>query len=155
VQRMSVGTRSPLRREVRASLRLVGLVVLGACTGCATSTLDLERARRHYEAHDHLAALALLRLLGDELDELEPHERTQWAYLLGMTDRRIADGLPRSAVRERERFYACSRDRLEIALARRADAGNSLSPELRAIAQKALSSLPALPHPRGVCREAT
>jgi hypothetical protein len=128
------------------------VVAAWASTGCATASLDLERARRHYLEHDHFAALALLRLLGEDEEALAPAERAQWAYLRGMTDRRIADGLPPRERDARDAFYACSRDWLTRALASAAGSGGGgLDEEQRARARETLASTPPTTHAPGAC----
>ncbi len=91
--------------------------VLVAPVGCATQSQDLERARRHYQDLEFYKALALLRVLTDDGAGLSEDERVQLAYLRGMTDARIADGLPPSD-RARATYRACSRDWLLFALGR-------------------------------------
>jgi hypothetical protein len=137
------------RPLVQAGLFAVALASL-ELAGCATASLDLERARRHYLDHDHFAALSLLRLLTDDLDALEPAERVQWAYLRGMTDRRIGDSLPRHRAEERRRFHACSRDWLERALSVPTDEGGLSSDEQR-MARDALDTTPATGLAPGLC----
>jgi hypothetical protein len=94
---------------------LAGL--LAASLGCATQSQDLERARRHYQDLEFSKALALLRVLADDSAGLSEDELVQLAYLRGMTDARIADGLP-SSDRARALYRTCSRDWLLHALDR-------------------------------------
>jgi hypothetical protein len=61
-----------------------------ASTGCATYRQDLERAKVHYEANEYEKALALFRVLEPDMDSLSEAEKTQFAYLRGMTDYRLA-----------------------------------------------------------------
>jgi hypothetical protein len=96
-------------------LLLTSLVLMAPQLGCATQSQDLERARRHYQDLEFPKALALLRLLTDDRAGLSEDEVVQLAYLRGMTDARIADGLP-PADRSRPIFRACSRDWLLLAL---------------------------------------
>jgi hypothetical protein len=74
----------------------------------------------------------------------------QWAYLRGMTDRRIADSLPPHRAEERRRFHACSRDWLERALSVSTDGGR-LSPEEQGLARAALVTTPATGLAPGGC----
>jgi hypothetical protein len=61
-----------------------------ASTSCATYRQDLERAKVHYEANEYEKALALFRVLEPDMDSLSEAEKTQFAYLRGMTDYRLA-----------------------------------------------------------------
>lgn len=61
-----------------------------ASAGCATYRQDLGRARTHYEANEYEKALALFRVLEPDMDSLSEAEKTQFAYLRGMTDYRLA-----------------------------------------------------------------
>jgi hypothetical protein len=61
-----------------------------ASAGCATYRQDLERAKTHYEANEYEKALALFRVLEPDMDSLSEAEKTQFAYLRGMTDYRLA-----------------------------------------------------------------
>jgi hypothetical protein len=61
-----------------------------ASSSCATYRQDLERAKTHYEGNQYEAALALFRVLEPDMDSFSDAERTQYAYLRGMTDYRLA-----------------------------------------------------------------
>lgn len=61
-----------------------------ASAGCATYAQDLERAKTHYEANEYEKALALFRVLEPDMDSFSDAEKTQYAYLRGMTDYRLA-----------------------------------------------------------------
>lgn len=74
-------------RRLTASLILVSLFVFG---GCATYKQDLERAEKHYAANEYEPALALFRVLEDDLDSLTPGDQARYAYLRGMTDFRLS-----------------------------------------------------------------
>lgn len=74
-------------RRLTASLILVSLFVFG---GCATYKQDLERAEKHYSANEYEPALALFRVLEDDLDSLTPGDQARYAYLRGMTDFRLS-----------------------------------------------------------------
>jgi hypothetical protein len=58
--------------------------------GCATYRQDLDRAKAHYEANEYEKALALFRVLEPDMDSYSDGEKTQYAYLRGMTDYRLA-----------------------------------------------------------------
>src|SRR5689334_1676372 len=58
--------------------------------GCATYRQDLERAKAHYDANEYEKGLALFRVLEPDLDSFSDAEKTQYAYLRGMTDYRLA-----------------------------------------------------------------
>lgn len=126
-------------------------------SGCATYSQDLERARRLYQDHEHARALALLRLLGEDLDALEPKERVQYAYLRGMTDLRLAETLPERERRSRAELLACSRDwlgealRLDEALGPSPPGERSLGLEQLERAREARASLVAVEGPEGAC----
>lgn len=74
---------------------LAGPIVLAlawalASTSCATYRQDLERSKAHYEANEYEKALALFRVLEPDMDSFSEAEKTQYAYLRGMTDFRLA-----------------------------------------------------------------
>ncbi|HKO50639.1 MAG TPA: hypothetical protein VJV79_23105 [Polyangiaceae bacterium] len=69
---------------------LVLLLAIALCpVACATYREDLNRGQRMYEANQYEHALALWRLLEDDLDSLSPTDRARYAYLRGMTDYRL------------------------------------------------------------------
>lgn len=70
-----------------AAFAAVGLL---ATTGCQTYRQDLDRAQQHYEQNRYEAALALFRVLEPDTDSLSAVERSNYAYLRGMTDYRLA-----------------------------------------------------------------
>src|SRR5690349_4962598 len=81
--------------------------------GCATYRSDLERARAHYDKNEFEQALALLRVLEQDVDSLSSAEQAQYAYSRGMTDYRLS-GLanpgtsvadPRQAFRNHARHW--------------------------------------------------
>lgn len=61
-----------------------------AAASCATYRQDLERARIHYNANQYEPALALFRVLEPDIDSFSEAEKTQYAYLRGMTDYRLS-----------------------------------------------------------------
>jgi hypothetical protein len=87
--------------------------------GCATYRQDLDRARHHYEDNQYEAALALFRVLEPDLDSLSPAEQTQYAYLRGMTDYRLASiAQPGSNVKDpKQDFRNNARHWLSVAAA--------------------------------------
>jgi hypothetical protein len=137
---------------VRRILWPLGLVLAVATTGCATYSQDLERARRHYQDLEFKKSLAVLRVLGEDLDALSPAERAQFAFLRGMTDLRLADTLPEKGP-ERVAFRACARDWLDQALILDKAAGSSLSPDQRSRSRGALAQLIDVEDAKGRCLE--
>lgn len=133
-------------------LRRVGLWLAFAASSaaCATYTQDLERARRHYQALEFPAALAVLRLLGEDEGGLSPGERVQYAFLRGMTDVRLADTLPKGKP-ERDALRACGRDWLEESLRREKSAVGSLTPEQKDRARETLGTLLDVERTRDEC----
>lgn len=123
-----------------------------AATGCATYSQDLERARQHYQALEFKKSLAVLRVLGEDVDALSPAERAQFAFLRGMTDLRLADTLPEKGA-QRRAFRACARDWLDEALALDRAAGSSLMPDQRARSRAALAQLIEVEEAKGRCLE--
>jgi hypothetical protein len=130
----------------------LGLLLAVATTGCATYSQDLERARRHYQDLEFKKSLAVLRVLGEDLDALSPAERAQFAFLRGMTDLRLADTLPEKGA-ERVAFRACARDWLEQALILDKSAGSSLSSDQRTRSRGALAQLIDVEDGKGRCLE--
>jgi hypothetical protein len=66
---------------------LVCLLML--VSGCATYRDDLSRGQRMYVDAHYDQALAIWRVLERDLDSLSPAERSEYAYLRGMTDYRL------------------------------------------------------------------
>ena len=77
-----------------------------ATGGCVTYSQDLQRVRHHYRDSEFPQALALLRVLGDDLDALSPRERVEYAYLRGMTDFRLSEAAPAGVTRDSFRAHA-------------------------------------------------
>ena len=73
---------------MRTAFVLLSLTALVA-SGCATYREDLNRGQRMYEENQYEHALALWRILEDDLDSLSPSDRARYAYLRGMTDYRL------------------------------------------------------------------
>lgn len=88
-------------RRLAFLIPTVSLCLFGAVT-CATYKQDLDRARAHYEGktteaarkdyeeNQYEKALAILRVLEDDIDSFSPGEQAQYAYLRGMTDLRLS-----------------------------------------------------------------
>ena len=69
---------------------LLVLLATALCPiGCATYREELNRGQRMYEENQYEHALALWRILEDDLDSLSPSDRARYAYLRGMTDYRL------------------------------------------------------------------
>jgi hypothetical protein len=92
--------------RLHTSVLAVTLAVVSVLGGCVTYSRDLQRVRDHYRDSEFPQALALLRVLGDDLDALSPRERVEYAYLRGMTDFRLSEAAPAGATRESFRSYA-------------------------------------------------
>jgi hypothetical protein len=73
---------------MRSVLVFLSLTAL-ATAGCATYREELNRGQRMYEENQYEHALALWRILEDDLDSLSPSDRARYAYLRGMTDYRL------------------------------------------------------------------
>lgn len=97
---------------------------LAGSGGCATYSKDMERVRTHYTRSEFPAALALLRVLGDDQALLSKKERVQYAYLRGMTDFRL--GASAVKVEDRVALRRAARYWLERASERSADEGEAL-----------------------------
>lgn len=103
--------RSPVLFALAAALSL-SVGAFGG-VGCATYTQDLERAQRHYDDNQFEKALALCRVLEDDLDSLSAADKAKFAYLRGMTDYRLAGvsqagtnvADPRKAFRDNARHW--------------------------------------------------
>ena len=139
--------------HVSVAAERVGLLALAgalALAGCATSTQDLERARRHYQALEFVESLAVLRGLGEDLEGLSPAEYVRFAYLRGMTDVRLGDSLGEGRP-ERAAFRACARDWLSLALERASGLPESLGEDQAKRAKLTLASLTDVEAPPGGC----
>lgn len=69
-------------------MRFAALVAL-ALVACTTYREDLNRGQRLYEENQYEHALAIWRLLEDDMDSLSPNDQARYAYLRGMTDYRL------------------------------------------------------------------
>jgi hypothetical protein len=70
-------------------MRRLALAALFLVAGCATYRDDLSRGQRLYADNHYDQALATWRVLEADMDSLTPAERSQYAYLRGMTDYRL------------------------------------------------------------------
>jgi hypothetical protein len=68
----------------------LALFALFLVVGCATYHDDLQRGQTLYLENHYDQALAIWRVLEADTDSLSPAERSQYAYLRGMTDYRLA-----------------------------------------------------------------
>jgi len=93
------------RSSVGCACAIVGILLLGA-PACVTFSKDVERARAHYDKSEFPEALALLRVIDDDVGALSPRERVEYAYLRGMTDFHLAEASPGGATRDAFRAYA-------------------------------------------------
>ena len=102
-----VGTRGIrlLAAGLLASASVI-VVAAGGPVACATYRDDLGRVRSHYDASEFPQALALLRVLGDDLDALTPTEQVAYAYYRGMTDYRLSEAAPSGDTRDAFRKHA-------------------------------------------------
>src|SRR4051812_1742344 len=76
-------------RRLALPIALVSLLA-GASAGCMTYAQDLDRAKTHYEKNEYEAALALFRVLEQDMDSYSTSEQAKYAYLRGMTDFRLS-----------------------------------------------------------------
>jgi hypothetical protein len=111
-------------------------LVLAACGGTAQ---DLGRAERHYRRAEFPKALALLRLVGDELDQLPEDQRARYFYLRGMSDYRIAASLGEGELRTS--FRAHARQHLVDARGALRAAPNALGPDEQGVLYRTLLEL--------------
>ncbi|HEX6276787.1 MAG TPA: hypothetical protein VFZ53_27295 [Polyangiaceae bacterium] len=56
---------------------------------CSTYREDLNRGQRLYEENQYDRALAIWRVLEDDVDSLTPNDQARYAYLRGMTNYRL------------------------------------------------------------------
>ena len=69
-------------------MRFAALTAL-VLVACTTYREDLNRGQRLYEENQYEHALAIWRLLEDDMDSLSPNDQARYAYLRGMTDYRL------------------------------------------------------------------
>jgi len=67
--------------------RVLILALLGIA--CSTYREDLNRGQRLYEENQYDHALAIWRLLEEDVDSLSMNDQARYAYLRGMTDYRL------------------------------------------------------------------
>ncbi len=133
-----------MRRSVFFALvAAASISVSVTAPGCATYTQDLERAQRHYDSNQFEKALALCRVLEDDLDSLSAADNAKYAYLRGMTDYRLASVAqqgtnvadPRRAFRDNSRHW------LALASAIDQKTPGGISPEQKQRLTEALDDL--------------
>ncbi|MCL2822486.1 MAG: hypothetical protein FWD57_00705 [Polyangiaceae bacterium] len=129
---------------------ILAIVLCAACLGGVGCTYvsDLERAQHHFQANQHERALALLRVLENDLDSFGPEQKATYAYLRGMTDYRLSGNEPGrpaadkgepSAIEKSYRFHA--RYWLGVANAVEKETPGSLRSEWKANVAAALRDL--------------
>jgi hypothetical protein len=69
--------------------RLVLLALALCVAACATYREDLNRGQRLYEENEYEHALAIWRVLEEDMDSLSLNDQARYAYLRGMTDFRL------------------------------------------------------------------
>jgi len=67
----------------------LGAVLVGSLLGCQTYRSNLDRGQRYYDENEYEHALAMLRLLEEDMTSLTAEDQTRYAYLRGMTDYRL------------------------------------------------------------------
>jgi len=67
--------------------RVLLLALLGIA--CSTYREDLNRGQRLYEENQYDHALAIWRVLEEDIDSLSMNDQARYAYLRGMTDYRL------------------------------------------------------------------
>ena len=67
---------------------LAALLALSVA-GCATYREDLNRGQRLYSENEYERALAIWRVLEEDMDSLSIHDQARYAYLRGMTGYRL------------------------------------------------------------------
>lgn len=109
----------------RTALALALAFALGAC---ATYREDLNRGQRLYEENEYEHALAIWRVLEQDMDSLELTDQARYAYLRGMTDYRLG-------------FRPDARHWLAIAKAVEQEHPGGLSPQWKQRLEEALADL--------------
>ncbi len=125
----------------------MGSIVFGSASyGCATYHDDLVRAKAHYDANQHEKALALLRVLEADTDSLPTGEQTQYAYIRGMTDFRLAgsslaSNVTGGAADPKKAYRTNARHWLAIASAIEKETPGGLTPDERTRLEESLTDL--------------
>jgi Cys-rich repeat protein len=99
-----------------------------ALAACATYREDLNRGQRLYEENEYEHALAIWRLLEEDMDSLELTDQARYAYLRGMTGYRLG-------------FRPDARHWLAIAKAIEQEHPGGLSPQWKQRLEEALADL--------------
>jgi hypothetical protein len=125
-----------------AFLAAIGLSAFGAI-GCATYSSDLERAQHHYDANQFEPALALFRVLEDDMDSLSTAEKAKYGYYRGMTAFRLSGiAAQGSGVNDpRKSFRDNARHWLAIAAAIEKETPGGLSDDMKQRMNETLTEL--------------
>jgi hypothetical protein len=123
-------------------LSVLGLSAFGA-TGCATYSSDLERAQHHYDANQFEPALALFRVLEDDMDSLSTAEKAKYGYYRGMTAYRLSSSAAQgSGVNDpRKSFRDNARHWLAIAAAIEKETPGGISDDMKQRMNETLTEL--------------
>lgn len=132
-----------MRRLAAALVLLSTLALPVVAGGCATYTQDLERAEKHYAENNFPAALALFRVLEEDIDSLTPAEQTRYAYTRGMTDFRLSSlSVSGSGVADpRKAFRMNARHWLAVAAATEKQSPGGLRPDEKTRLEETLNEL--------------
>lgn len=117
---------------MRPRLAPVLALVLGlvSTVGCATYREDLNRGERLYDNNEYDRALAIWRVLEEDMDSLAWEDQARYAYLRGMTGYRLGP-----------QFRASARHWLAIAKAIDEKQPGSLQPQNKERLEQALDDL--------------
>ena len=132
--------------SIASRVALAGSVIFVSTFGCATYHDDLVRARAHYDNNQHEKALAIFRVLEDDVDSLSPGEQAQYAYLRGMTDFRLAgsslaSNVSGGAADPKKGYRTNARHWLAIAAAIEKETPGGLKPEEKTRLEESLNDL--------------
>lgn len=131
-------------RRIAAAFVLVSAFALPVVAGgCATYKSDLERAEKHYAENQFEPALALFRVLEDDLDSLTPSEQARYAYVRGMTDFRLSSlSIAGSGVADpRKSFRMNARHWLAVAAATEKQSPGGLTQDEKTRLEETLNEL--------------
>ncbi|MBX3128862.1 MAG: hypothetical protein KF718_19250 [Polyangiaceae bacterium] len=109
---------------------LLAVSTAAVAGGCATYREDLNRGERLYESNEYARALAIWRVLEEDMDSLTWEDQARYAYLRGMTDYRLGP-----------QYRADARHWLAIAKAINEKQPNSLQPQWKERLEQALDDL--------------
>jgi hypothetical protein len=68
----------------------LALACMLSVASCVTYAEELNRGQRYFQANEYERALAVWRILEENVDSLSATDRTRYAYLRGMTDYRMS-----------------------------------------------------------------